>query len=132
MTANGTDEVGELWQRALASLSAAEKLPADGFADFAASRAYYAAFYAACALLVLDGKRFSKHTAVISSIHRDYVRTGRLPGTAGKAIATLYEARGIGDYGGVAHVSPAKAAAAVADARSFIETVRPMVELEPR
>jgi len=47
MMEDGVDEVGELWQRALSSVSAAEKLLAEGFADYAASRAYCAAFYAA-------------------------------------------------------------------------------------
>jgi uncharacterized protein (UPF0332 family) len=128
MTGNGGHEVDELWQRALASLSAAEKLLADGFADFAASRAYYATFYAASALLVAEGKRFSKHSAVIARIHQDYVKTGRLPTAIGKIITSLYDLRGIGDYGGVAHVKAPTAAAAIADARTFVEAIRPMVE----
>jgi len=77
---------------------------------------------------VVDGRRFSKHSAVIACIHRDYVRTGRLPTAAGKALTTLYEVRGVGDYGGVAHVNPSKAATAIADARGFIDAVRPMVK----
>lgn len=48
-------EVVELWQRAQEALRATRLLLAAGFSDFAASRAYYAAFYAASALLLAEG-----------------------------------------------------------------------------
>lgn len=48
----------ELWQRAQEALRATHTLIAAGFPDFAAARAYYAAFYAASALLLRGGKRF--------------------------------------------------------------------------
>ena len=49
-------EIVELWQRTDEALQATGTLLEAGFADFAASRAYYAAFYAASALLIADGK----------------------------------------------------------------------------
>jgi uncharacterized protein (UPF0332 family) len=51
-------EVVELWQRTQEALRATQTLLAAGFPDFAAARAYYAAFYAASALLLAEGKRF--------------------------------------------------------------------------
>ena len=43
----------ELWQRTQEALRATQTLLAAGFPDFAAARAYYAAFYAASALVSL-------------------------------------------------------------------------------
>jgi uncharacterized protein (UPF0332 family) len=46
-------EIVELWQRTQEALRATQTLLAAGFPDFAAARAYYAAFYAASALVSL-------------------------------------------------------------------------------
>ena len=123
----GDPQVGDFWQRALDSLKAAEKLLEEGFADFAASRAYYAAFYAACALLLLEGKRFSKHRGVLAQIHKDYVREGRLPRQMGRIINSLFELRAVGDYGGSVHVEAPAAETGVANAKLFLEAVRPLL-----
>ncbi|RME36131.1 MAG: HEPN domain-containing protein [Thermoflexia bacterium] len=56
--------------RAEGSIQAARQLASGGYYDFAASRAYYAAFYAATALLLSEGLEFSKHSAVIASVHQ--------------------------------------------------------------
>lgn len=62
-------EIVELWQRADEALQATDTLLEAGFADFAVSRAYYAAFYAASALLLADGKMFRSHRGVLTLIH---------------------------------------------------------------
>ena len=120
-------EVRDLWQRAGDSLTAAEKLLADRFPDFAASRAYYAAFYAASAALAADGKTFASHRGVLSHIHKDFVNEGRLAKEAGRILSALFDVRNLGDYGGSAHVSQPQAERAVADARRFLHAVRPLL-----
>lgn len=77
-------ELIELWQRAHEALRATETLLAAGFPDFAAGRAYYAAFYTASALLLSDGKTFRSHRGVMALIHRDYVRPGHVPQDIGR------------------------------------------------
>ena len=49
MSRTSRREVVELWQRAQEALRATGTLLAAGFSDFAAARAYYAAFYASLA-----------------------------------------------------------------------------------
>jgi uncharacterized protein (UPF0332 family) len=124
-------QVRDLWKRAEDTLTVAERDVRDGFPDCAASRAYYAAFHAASALLLAVGKRPSKHREVIAAIHRDYVREGKLPREAGEIITTLHQQRDIADYGGSEHVAPAEAETAVADARRFLAMVRPLLPAEP-
>jgi uncharacterized protein (UPF0332 family) len=85
--------------------------------DSAASRAYYAAYYAVKALLTFEGKTFRKHTAVEAAVHRDLVRTGRWSVELGEDFSDLAKMRATADYGSIMHATPddAKAAAGKAD-----------------
>lgn len=120
-SAHPLDEIRANWQRSVESLEAAQVLLDSGHADFAASRAYYAAFYAACALLLSRGREFSKHTGVQAAVHKDFVRTGLLAEQHGRAFGRLFDLRGIGDYGETVHVTEAQAREALASARMFVE-----------
>ena len=60
-------EIQALLDKASQSLQAAELLKREGYLDFAASRAYYAMFYAAQALLLDRERSFSHHSAVIAA-----------------------------------------------------------------
>jgi uncharacterized protein (UPF0332 family) len=66
--------------------------------DYACSRAYYAVFYLLEGVLLLDDKRFTKHSAVISFFNKDYVRAGVFPVEFSKHIKYLLKRREIGDY----------------------------------
>lgn len=68
-----------LRDKAQRSLEAAQTLVDQGFYDFAVSRAYYAMFYLAEALLDQEGLSFSKHSAVISAFGQYLVRSGKVP-----------------------------------------------------
>jgi len=125
-------EIADLWERALDSLKASEKLLAEGFPDFAGSRAYYAAFYAATALLLSDGKVFAKHTGVRACIHRDYVRHGLLDTRMGKIYNSLYNWRTIGDYGVSKHLTAAEAQEAITDARCFVQAIEALMPPQVR
>ena len=125
-------EIVELWQRAQESLRATNTLLAAGFPDFVAARAYYAAFYAASALLLAEGKMFRSHRGAVALIHRDYVRTGRLPVNMGRILSTLSDLRNVGDYGGATHVSRADANRALLEAQQFLEAVRALLPADIR
>jgi uncharacterized protein (UPF0332 family) len=73
-----TSEIEALMTKAEDSLGAARSLLKDNYYDFAASRAYYAMFYVAEALLAHLGQSYSKHSAVISAFGREYIKTGKL------------------------------------------------------
>lgn len=86
MTFPFSEEVKANLERAVQSIEAARQLASGGYFDFAASRAYYAAFYAATAVLLGEGMEVSKHSAVISFIHQRFVKTGRLNKEQGKTL----------------------------------------------
>jgi len=114
-------EIAANLERAEQSIQAAQHLISSGYNDFAASRAYYAAFYAATAVLLHEGLELSKHSAVIASIHQRFVKTGKLDKEQGKALNWLFELRGVGDYGGAAHVSRQDAEQAIEAAEKFLK-----------
>jgi len=120
-------EIVELWQRAQEALRATGTLLVAGFPDFAAARAYYAAFYAASALLLAEGKTFRSHRGVLALMHRDYVKPGRLPVDMGRMLSTLADLRSIGDYGGAAHVSHTEATIALSEAQQVFAAIQALL-----
>ena len=109
--------------RASDSLQAAELLMQAGHKDAAASRAYYAAFYAATAALLSQGVEFGKHGQVIGAIQRFFVKEGRLSAKQGKDLVWLFELRMLGDYGETRRVTSEEAARALNSAREFVEAI---------
>lgn len=128
MTSQFADEIAAYLERAEQSIQAARQLASSDFYDFAASRAYYAAFYAATAILLHEGLEFSKHSGVIASIHQRFVKTGKLGKEQGKALNWLFELRSVGDYGGTAHVSRQEVEQAIEAAEKFLEAVKPLLQ----
>ncbi len=124
MTLKHRDEIAANLERADASIKAARELISGGYYDFVASRAYYAAFYAATALLLGEGLDFGKHSGVIAAVHQKYVRAGRLEKKYGKDLNWLFELRGVGDYGVKIHVSNEEADKAIEVAEDFVEAVK--------
>ena len=69
--------------------------------DFYASgvnRSYYAAFYAANALLATLGEARSKHSGVISVFRQRFIKTGELPTELSEIYGDLLNSRQSGDY----------------------------------
>ena len=112
------------WDRAIDALRDAQVLLANGGFDGEASRAYYAAFHAVTALFAMEGRAFSKHSAVEAAVHRDFVKAGRWPGDLGRDFSFCVELRGIGDYGTDVRVDAQQAADAIASARRILVAVR--------
>jgi len=110
------------WDRANDSVEAAELLLPD-HPDAAASRAYYAAFYAVSALFALAGETFRRHTALEAAVHRELVHTGQWDEHLGRAYSELVRFRQRGDYGGPLRVTPAEARESLQLAREILESV---------
>jgi uncharacterized protein (UPF0332 family) len=128
MTHKHVDEIKANLERAQQAVNAARELAAGGYTDFAASRAYYAAFYAATALLLSEELSFGKHSAVLSFIHKEFVRKGKLSKTHGKNLNWLFELRGVGDYGVTLHVSQRDANRAIQVASDFLLAIKELLQ----
>ncbi len=129
MTLKYSEEIAANIARAEESIRAAKELVSNGYYDFAASRAYYAAaFYAATAVLLADELEYGKHSGVIAAIHQRLVRTGRLDKKFGRDLNWLFELRSVGDYGVTIHVPQEDAEKAVAAAERFLRATKQIIE----
>ncbi len=117
-------------KKAHRSLDAAKRNFDAGDYDFAASRAYYAAFYAVEAVLVTKGLSFSKHSALISAFNRHFVKTGRFPKELGKLLARLFRQRQLGDYAFDLAISEEDAQKDLNAAKAIIETIEAYLKQE--
>ena len=120
-------EIAANLERAEKSIQAAKELAKGGFYDFAASRSYYAAFYAATAVLLDEGLEFSKHSGVIASIHQRLVKTGKVDKEQGKELNWLFELRNVGDYGVTIHVSQQDTEKAIRVAENFLRIIKSLL-----
>ena len=93
-----TPDVQALLAKAKESESAARLLKAEGYLNFAASRAYYAMFYAAEAILLQRDLAFSSHSAVIAAFGREFAKTGLLPSVHHQRLLNAFNMRNVGDY----------------------------------
>ncbi|MBM3745958.1 MAG: HEPN domain-containing protein [Acidobacteria bacterium] len=91
-------EQADLLTQARRSLAAAKAVLELGYTEVAVSRAYYAMFYCASALLRGEGLSFSKHSAVIAAFGRHFARTGRVPADLHHGFVQAEKARLVADY----------------------------------
>ncbi len=128
MTSQYIEEIEANLNRARQAINAAKSLLKEGYPDFAASRAYYSAFYTATALLLGEGLEFKKHSGVIAAIHQRYVKSGKIDKKYGRNLNWLFELRSVGDYGVTTHVPEGEAEKAIVVAEDFLVLIEKMLE----
>ena len=84
--------------KARRNIRSAKMLLADGDCDTAVSRAYFAMFYVAEAILLSKGLAYSKHSAVIAAFGKEFAKPGVLPAEFHAHLREAAEARNISDY----------------------------------
>ncbi len=94
------------------------------------NRAYYAAFYAVCALFaVMEGAMFKKHQQVASAVPRELVKSGRYQQDFGEMHSKLFRYRSSGDNDVVMKVLDEDADIAVQYSEQIIRTIH---EIHPQ
>jgi uncharacterized protein (UPF0332 family) len=115
------NEQQDLLSKAEQSLQAAKLLLANDYANYAASRAYYAMFYIAEAFLEGEGLSFSKHSAVIAAFGREFAKPQRVSHEFHRFLIEAQELRTAGDYGQLNAVTTAQATEQIDRAERFLE-----------
>ena len=88
--------------------------------DDAVSRAYYTMFYAAKALLLLEGIETRRHRSVTAYFGQRFVKTGRVARHYSRLLQEAMEARGIADYDPEVRATRQKAEKAIANTEEFL------------
>lgn len=127
-----TPEQLALFAKADESLEAARLLLREGFAGYAAARAYYAMFYVAEAALLSKGMAFSRHSAVHGAFGVEFVKTGLVARELHRSLVEGMEIRQGGDYGAIDEVSDDEGASQVGKAVDFVSALRSLLASTPR
>ncbi|MBT7065318.1 MAG: HEPN domain-containing protein [Verrucomicrobia bacterium] len=114
-------------QRGDECLAEAKYLLEGDFFNAAVSRAYYAAFHWALALLLLKGLDPKTHRGAIQLLHLHYVEPGILSLANAAALGQLETYRELSDYNAKASFDKTRAEAEVEQAKTFIAACRPLV-----
>lgn len=114
------NEARLLLAKAERALEAASRQLREGDADFAVSRAYYACFYVAQALLRSGGHDFSRHGHVIAQYGLLFAKSGLLDPAYHRLLRTAFELRQVGDYQTEVAVAPEVVAELLKEGRSFL------------
>lgn len=110
-------------QRAEECYNEAKMLLDAGFAYGASSRAYYAVFHAARALLFSMGFEVRSHRAVVSMLGEHFIKAGKLPAHVGRLVSRLQRDREDADYVVGAVFTVAEAKAVLDDARTGMDAL---------
>jgi len=123
-----SEEIRILLDDAHESLEAARVLLERGFYRDAISRAYYAMFYAASALLRAKGIVTKSHRGVIAKFGLEFVNTGVVERYYAKALSLAETSREKADYDPTYHPSQEEAESIVEDAERFIGRIEKALE----
>jgi uncharacterized protein (UPF0332 family) len=107
-------------EKAERKLKVAEKLLRSDDYEDAVSRAYYAVFHAAQALLLTEGERAGTHKGVVTLFGLLFVKTGKFKKDLGKYLANLKDERESGDYEVFSYIDRETAETAIEEAKEFI------------
>src|SRR5271157_4950188 len=113
------EEIQALLKKAERSLRAATSMIDSQDFDFSLSRAYYAMFYSAEALLLTKDLRFSKHSGVIACFGKEFIKEGVFSVQLYDYLIKGFRERQKGDYDVVSMPSREDALEMVERARIF-------------
>ena len=116
--------------RAHQSLAEADVLASANQWNGALNRIYYAAFYAARALLALKRLDSSRHSGVIALLQEHFVRSGTVPADVARVLAQSFARRQRSDYGDFADVQKDEVLGLRGETEAFIRTCEDVVNRE--
>ncbi|MDA2924669.1 HEPN domain-containing protein [Acidobacteria bacterium AH-259-L09] len=123
------EKTRELFDKAKRSIEAAQLLLRNEQIDFAASRAYYALFYAAEALLFEKDLEFRKHSGVHAAFGEHFAKSGVMDSKFHGYLLDAFEARLEGDYGIGIEIRSEKVAIIIQRAQEFLQVSQEHVSL---
>lgn len=108
-------------------LAAARALLDGGFHADAISRAYYAMYHAAQALLEDENITVKTHSGLIRMIGKEFVKEGRMTQSLGEALAMVEEKREQADYSMDSDLTKEDAERSIGDAQRFLQKARELL-----
>lgn len=110
-------------EEATEALRDGEFLLSSGRHRSAANRLYYAAFYAALAVLLTKRLEFSRHSAAIAFFDKEFIRTGMLPKEYSRTLHRAFNERQQDDYMPFVEINPAELNQLLSDVRDMVDGI---------
>ena len=123
-------EVQLFMERAKQMLNVAEHNLGDNFYESSVNRSYYAAFYAASALLTTHDRSMSRHSGVISAFRQHFVKAGIIAVEYSDIYGRLLDHRGTSDYDLLISISKEQATNDLQDAQKFVNAIQQWLHQE--
>lgn len=98
-----------------------------GHLNSCVNRLYYCCFYAVTALLLTEGRQFSRHSAVKAEFNRLFAKTGRIDAEWTRFYQKLFDDRQQGDYIPTASFDAEEISKRVTLAEDFLKTVKILI-----
>jgi len=99
----------------------------DGDYNSSINRAYYAVFHLLCAVLILDGKSFKEHSAVLSEFNKIYLKEKIFTEFSYKMIEKLSRTRNNSDYTDMFWASKEEAKEQLDNAKLICDAIQPYI-----
>ena len=122
-----TEEVLKFIEKADHALEVAEAMGRDGYPPDAASKTYYAMFYAAQALLRSEGIEVIKHSAVESAFGYYFAKTGRIDPKYHKMLISARQIRELADYDIQDEIVEPVASLKIEEGKEFVSAIKQML-----
>lgn len=110
-------------EKAKEKLRTAKALMDDAAFDDVASRAYYAAFHAASAVLLTEGLSSDTHRGLLNLFGLHFVKTGKIEKIYGRYLSNLKDDRETGDYEIFSTIDRPIAEKALKEAEEFVGAI---------
>ncbi|MBI2438660.1 MAG: HEPN domain-containing protein [Lentisphaerae bacterium] len=121
---NARQNAAQEMERAKEVLAEARHLFAGGFYNGVVTRAYYAAFHGARALLFTRGLESKTHRSVIQLFNLHFIKDGPLSTQVAEYLSRLETYRELSDYTAIAQFTEAQAREELARAEAFLDACR--------
>lgn len=123
-----TEETRLYLKKANHALAVAESLLSDGYHSDAASKIYYAMFYAAQALLKTEGIDVIKHSAVESAFGYYFAKPGRIDVKYHRMLIDARKIRELADYDIQEEIVQPAATLKLEEGRAFVAMIKSYIE----
>jgi uncharacterized protein (UPF0332 family) len=124
-----SDEIKGYLAKSEHALEVAEELLKAGYAPDAASKVYYAMFYAAQALLKSEGIHVVKHSAVESALGYHFAKTGRLDPKYHRMLINARKVRETVDYDVEEEIIEPVASLKLEEGRAFVNAIKKILKM---
>jgi uncharacterized protein len=122
-------EIQKLLEKADHALEVAEKLHDEGYPSDAASKIYYAMYYAAQALLKSENIDVVKHSAVEAALGYYFAKPGRIDRKFHRMLIDARKIREIADYDIQEEIVEPVATLKIEEGKAFLKAVKELLNI---